>query len=36
MDGYMIDSVGNEVNMGTLHMMAGLKMMVDFSMITSN
>ena len=36
MDGYTMNSVGNEVNMGTLNMTAGLIMMVDFSMILSN
>ena len=36
MEGYSLNPVGNEENMGILHMMAGSKMTVDFSMILEN
>ncbi|MDP3352989.1 MAG: DUF4382 domain-containing protein [Flavobacteriaceae bacterium] len=35
-NGYTINPVGNEANMGTLNMVSGLKMLIDFSMIASN
>jgi len=36
MDGYIMNTAGNEVNMGVLHMMSNSKMIVDFSMILEN
>lgn len=35
-NGYSMNPIGNEANIGTLNMVAGSKMMVDFSMILSN
>lgn len=35
-DGYMMSSMGNEANMGTLEMMSGTTLPVDFSMIPAN
>ncbi|MCJ7758047.1 MAG: DUF4382 domain-containing protein [Gillisia sp.] len=36
MDGYIMNTVGNESNMGVLQMMPNSKMIVDFSMILEN
>lgn len=35
-NGHIMNPVGNEANIGTLNMTAGLKMMVDFAMILTN
>jgi hypothetical protein len=35
-NGYSMNPIGNESNMGTLNMVAGSKMLIDFSMILSN
>jgi len=36
MDGYILNPVGNEANIGVLHMVPSSKMIVDFSMILKN
>ena len=36
LDGYMMNPVGNEQNMGTMNMMASATLSVDFNMVVSN